>query len=255
MSSKPVGRNPKRNPSTKVLGQSSNKGMIVTVLVLLAVAVLVLGGVVWFAKKDTGSSPVALGQTADPQITLTDEGVVGVGKADAPAKLDIYEDFMCPACGSLEKAYGAQISQAVEDGKLHVDYHMLNFLDRSSGSGTYSTRALAAVQCVAQHEKLKTLVDVKSAFFANQPAEGGGDRTTDELATTAGQAGAGDESVNCIKGIEDNGSIDTAKKTADASTASLRKVADKLSTPTVVHDGKQVEISDKQWLDKVLAGK
>lgn len=254
MSSKPVSSAPKRNPNTKALSSSSNKGMIITVLALLVVAALVLAGVVWYAKKDSGTGSVTLGQAADPDIELTDKGVVAIGDPAAPT-IEVYEDFMCPGCGSFESTWGPKIAEAVNGGKLRTEYHMLNFLDRQSASGEYSTRALAAVQCVAQKEKVTTLLAVKSAFFANQPAEGGGDRTADELATSAEQAGAGKDSVDCIRNVETNGGMDTARETADNSIASMRQVAEKLSTPTVVHDGKEVDFSKPKWLDEIITGK
>ena len=43
-----------------------------------------------------------------------------VGKADAPAKLDIYEDFMCPACSQFEQTYGDEILDLVNDGPVTI---------------------------------------------------------------------------------------------------------------------------------------
>lgn len=248
MNAKPAGN----RKATKALDSSSNKGMLITVAVLVAVAALVLGGVVWFAQKDKAANPVTFGETADPQIEITDTGVVAVGEKDAPV-VQIWEDYMCPACGSFEGQYGEQIAAAVEAGDVRVEYHTMNFLDRQSGSGEYSTRALAAIQCVAAKDSLSTFFDVKNAFFAEQPAEGGGDRSASELADAAGAAGASSDSVECIGNVETNGGMDKAKDTADNSQQSIREVTDRASTPTIAHDGELVEWSNPSWLEQIIA--
>ena len=237
--------------STKVLKTKSNNGMLVTVLALIAIAVLVLGGVVYFAQKGGEANPITFGETADPQIEISDEGVVAVGEADAPV-VQIWEDYMCPACGSFEAQYGEPIATAVEGGDLRVEFHTLNFLDGQSGSGEYSTRALAAVQCVAAKSDLSTFFDVKNAFFAQQPAEGGGDLTASELASTAESAGADDDTVECISNVETNGGIDKASDSADNAQQSIRDITDRVSTPSVAHEGELVDIQDPAWLANII---
>ena len=137
--------NAKPNKSTKVLQTKSNNGMIITVVALIAVAVVVLGGVVFFAQRGGEANPITFGETADEQIEITDAGVVIVGAQAAPT-IQVWEDYMCPACGSFEAQYGESISEAVEAGDLRVEFHTLNFLDGQSGSGEYSTRALARLR-------------------------------------------------------------------------------------------------------------
>jgi len=238
--------------ATKALQRSNNKGMLYTVLALVAIAVLVLGGVIFFAKKGGEANPITFGETADPKIEITPEGVIAVGETDAPL-VQMWEDFMCPACGNFEGQNGERIASAVEEGKVRVEFHTMNFLDRSSGSGEYSTRALAAMQCVAAKDSLTTFFDVKNAFFAQQPTEGGGDRTATELADAAKAAGANDDSVECIGNVESNGGMDKAKDTADNSQQSIREVTDRASTPTVAYDGEVVDIANPAWLDEILA--
>ena len=59
--------NAKPNKSTKVLQTKSNNGMIITVVALIAVAVVVLGGVVWMAQRGGEANPITFGETADEQ--------------------------------------------------------------------------------------------------------------------------------------------------------------------------------------------
>ncbi|WP_255584276.1 thioredoxin domain-containing protein [Dietzia sp. ANT_WB102] len=244
--------NAKPNRSTKVLQTKSNNGMIITVVALIAVAVVVLGGVVWMAQRGGESNPITFGETSDDLIDITEAGVVVVGPQGAPT-VQIWEDYMCPACGSFESQYGESISKAVEAGDLRVEYHTLNFLNGQSGSGEYSTRALAAIQCVAAKESLPVFFDVKNAFFAEQPAEGGGDRSTRELAGSAEAAGANADTVECIGNVETNGGMDKASDSADNAQKSIREITDRVSTPTVAYEGKVVEISNAAWLQDILA--
>ncbi|WP_314037811.1 thioredoxin domain-containing protein [Dietzia sp. CH92] len=244
--------NAKPNKSTKVLQTKSNNGMIITVVALIAVAVVVLGGVVFFAQRGGEANPITFGETADEQIEITDAGVVIVGAQAAPT-IQVWEDYMCPACGSFEAQYGESISEAVEAGDLRVEFHTLNFLDGQSGSGEYSTRALAAVQCVAAKDSLPVFFDVKNAFFAQQPTEGGGDRSAQELAGIAEDAGANADTVECIGNVETNGGIDKASDSADNAQQSIREITDRVSTPTVAYQGEVVDLTNAAWLQDIIA--
>ena len=237
--------------STKALQTNSNRGMLLVVAALIAIAVLVLGGVIFFTQRGGESNPIEFGQTADPQIEITEQGVVAVGDTAAPT-VQIWEDFMCPACGSFEQQFGERLAQEVEGGNLRVEYHMLNFMDRQSGSGGYSTRALAAVQCSAANDSLDTFFDVKNAFFAQQPA-GGGDLTESQLANAADSAGASDDSVACIGNVESNGGTDKAADTANNSQRTIQEVTSNVSTPTVAFEGETVEFSNPAWIDQIVS--
>ena len=244
--------NAKPNKNTKVLQTKSNNGMIITVVALIAVAVVVLGGVVWMAQRGGEANPITFGETNDELIDITEAGVVVVGPDEAPT-VQIWEDYMCPPCGSFEAQYGESISEAVEAGDLQVEFHTLNFLNGQSGSGEYSTRALAAIQCVAAKDSLPVFFDVKNAFFAEQPGEGGGDLSARELADIAESAGANADSVECIGNVESNGGMDKASDSADNAQQSIREITDRVSTPTVAHEGEVVDIGNAAWLQDIIA--
>ena len=243
--------NAKPNKSTKVLQTKSNNGMLITVIALIAVAVVVLGGVIWMAQRGGEANPISFGETADPAIEITDTGVMVVGEADAPT-IQVWEDYICPACGSFEATNGSAIAEAVEAGDLRAEFHTLNFLDAQSGSGEYSTRALAAIQCVAAKDTLPTFLAVKEAFFTNQPAEGGGDLSARELASLAEDAGANSDSVECIGNVETNGGMDKAEESADNAQKTIREVSDRVSTPTVAFEGEVVETGSPTWLTDII---
>ena len=244
--------NAKPNKSTKVLKTKKNNGMLITVAALIAIAVLVLGGVVWMAQRGGEANPITFGETADESIDITETGVILVGEQDAPT-VQIWEDFNCPACASFEGQNGERLATAVEAGDLRVEYHSLDFQNGASTSGEYSTRAIAAIQCVAAKDSMAAFFDVKNAYYANQPAGQGGDLTAGELADIAESSGANADSVECIGNVETNGGMDKAADSAENAQRSIREVAGSVSTPTVAYEGEVVEITDPAWLDDILA--
>ena len=71
--------NAKPHKSAKVLQTKKNNGMLITVIALIAVAVVVLGGVVWMAQRGSDANPITFGETQDELIEITDAGVIAVG--------------------------------------------------------------------------------------------------------------------------------------------------------------------------------
>jgi protein-disulfide isomerase len=139
---------------------------------------------------------VAAGQESGKTANLTtpsvavDEGTafaVGTG----PVKIDIYEDFICPACGQFEAGAASTIDQLVAANKVTVQYHPIAILDRAS-STEYSTRSAAASAAAAQGGKF---AEYHRALFANQPQEGSTGLTDEQILQIASSAG--------VTGIDD----------------------------------------------------
>ena len=249
-----------QSATSKALNGSSSKGMWMTLTAIAGIIVIAVVAVVIAAQNEMGpfkKEAVSLNfaETADSQISIADDGAVTVGNPDAP-KIDVWEDFMCPACANMEEQYGPQITEAVTGGDLQVTHHYVNFLDQQSAKGDYSTRMIAAAQCVAVGEDLQTYLDARTAWFTNAPAEGGGDRTQSEIADDAKEAGAGDESVKCIEGIgaEGGDNVEKASSTAEASQQAMQDSGLQMATPTVAKDGEQIELQDPTWLQKAIDG-
>ena len=160
--------------------------------------------------------------------------------ADNAVTIDVYEDPMCPACAQFEEQFGQQINQAVDDGKLILNVHMLNFLNPQSASGDYSTRAIAATLCVAQHSGSQpgVYLTFKEKLYApgTQPAEGGsGDLSNQQLADLATAAGASQAAADCItSGSEVPAAAAAAQASQDGLSAAIRS---RCRTPSVLKDG------------------
>ncbi|WP_225725644.1 MULTISPECIES: thioredoxin domain-containing protein [unclassified Nocardia] len=194
--------------------------------------------------RNDGYGPV---RDQNVHSAVQQDGVILLGKDGAAKTIDLYEDPLCPACGSLERIHGQEIAQQIDEGKLAVRYHLLNFLDQRSGSKNYSTRAIAANQCVAQAGSGPVYSKFHELLFTDkQPKEGGNDLSNDELAAVARVAGAPESVVQCIGG---GSRIDAAKADANAGMDSLHAAIGKdAGTPTVLDGGKKVDWRNSEWV-------
>ena len=198
------------------------------VIVGAVVAVLaIIGGLTWFAisRGDT------TGETVTPEGTPanTDGYAVVVGEPDAPTTLTFYEDPQCPACQQFEAAVSDDVSQAITDGKVKVEYRIVSFLDRVSPN-QYSSRAANALFAVADTAGPEAFHAFHNTLFQNQPAEGTAGPDDDQLVAWAVEAGAPEDQV---RPLIENGTFDdfvvnaTDQWSKDGYT----------STPTVLVDG------------------
>lgn len=193
-------------------------------------------------------------------VTVNAAGVITVSHGDPRLVLDIYEDALCPICADFENSNGAQIARAIDDGLVAVRYRMVDFLNPASASGTYSTRAYAAMLSVATHDGDRP--DVFTRFYAalfaaaNQPVEqGSSDLSNGDLAALAADAGASEAAQ---RAIADGTAVETAQSDARSNLASLTEVAAAAGrapgTPTVAVDGAMVRWNSTGWLADLLSG-
>jgi protein-disulfide isomerase len=157
-----------------------------------AVAVLVIAGMVgWavLASQDSG------GFTAPDGVAAGDDTGVAVGTG--PITVDVYGDFICPACKAWEEATGATIDEVLAANKITLVFHPVAFLDRAS-STDYSTRSSAASGCAADGGRFKEYAD---ALYENQPPEGGAGLSDAELIRIGGTVGLTDQGfAECVRG-------------------------------------------------------
>ena len=189
-----------------------------------AVAVLVIAGLIGWAvfssqKSETFTTPPG----ANPAGTAV---VLGQG----PVTVDLYEDYLCPACKRFQDTSGATLDQLINEDKIRVNFHPVAFLNRFSTT-EYSTRSSAASGCAAQGGKFKEFTD---QLFARQPAEGSAGLSDDELIDIGAGVGLNrDDFGSCVKDGTYKGW--TEHVTEDASKAGVT------GTPTIRVNGKDVE--------------
>lgn len=210
--------------------------LVVTGVVVAVLAIVLVLGYVVQTGQDTstgaGSAP---------------SGVVGryavpAGPPDAPVKIAVYEDFMCPFCGQFEAASRSTLERHIEAGDVQVQYHVLNFLDRSS-STKYSTRAANALAVVLDTSGPAVAKKFHDLLFEHQPSEGSAGLSDAQLVDFAVRAGATASDVR--SGIDDLRYQQWVDNVTDR--ASKDGVT---GTPTVRVDGKTV---DYQTTDELAA--
>jgi protein-disulfide isomerase len=189
-----------------------------------AVAALLVAGVVGygiFASQRTGEVFTPTAATADGS---------GFAVGTGPVTVDVYEDFMCPACGQFESSAGATIEQLVTDGKVTVVYHPIAILDRFSQGTDYSTRASGAAACAADGGKF---AEYHSALFQNRPEENTPGLDDDKLVSLGTGLGLGDPFTQCVQ--------DGKYKTWSAQITDKASERGVTGTPTVLVAGTVLE--------------
>ncbi|MGW0503791.1 DsbA family protein [Micromonospora sp. NPDC003241] len=191
-----------------------------------AVVVLVIAGLVgwsvWSSQRSGDFTPPPGANDAGTGV------VVGSG----PVTVDVYEDYICPACKQFEQTSGATLKQLVDEGKVRVVYHPVAYLNRFS-STQYSTRASAASGCAAEGGKF---TEFGAALFERQPPEGGAGLSNDQLVDIGAEVGLDRDAFGtCVR--DGRYTSWTAHVTEQANRANVT------GTPTVLVDGEPVQ----QW--------
>jgi protein-disulfide isomerase len=194
-----------------------------TAIVVLFAVVLVGYIVISHDKKTAATAARSVRVTSSKLVTQD-------GKPKAV--VTFYEDFLCPACGNFERAFGPTVSNLIDTGAIAADYYMLGLLSRPQNDD-YSSRAGNAAYCVAD-ESIDAFRRFHTALYTKeiQPSETGttfpNNAKLIELAREAGVVGKVPDCVNAGKYI---------------------KMVDGLATSAGIHATPTVRINgqDYQW--------
>ncbi|QUR67510.1 serine/threonine protein kinase PknE [Mycobacterium spongiae] len=225
-------------------------GVAAAVVVALAVTLGVLVARPWQSSAPSAAPSTSAVPADAVELRVLNDGVF-VGSSVAPTTIDIFNEPICPPCGSFIRSYASDIDTAVADKRLAVRYHLLSFLDDQSHSKNYSTRAVAATYCVAAQNDPKVYMDFYAALFASdfQPQEGAAsDRTDAEIAHLAQTVGANSTAIGCIKSGNDISTAQTKSANADAKLTGLSASG----TPFVWDGTKPVNYQDPSWLTELI---
>lgn len=139
-------------------------------IVVLVIAVAVGIGIAVQHNSSQNSSAAANGPLVFPTGTVANGLAVPYGTdQNAKVTLTVYEDFRCPFCKEAESMFGPIYTAQAKAGKIKVQFHIVNLIDRNDG-GTGSIESGSAAGCAQDvgNEKFKGYHDV---LFANQPPE------------------------------------------------------------------------------------
>jgi protein-disulfide isomerase len=127
--------------------------------------------------------------------TATSATGVKVGNQQAPVLVDVYEDFQCPICNTLEQSgLATDLAAKVKATNIKVNYHVMSFLDSLSNGNKYSSRAANAGYCASEQSpeafvKFHDILFGKSGGQNNQPAENSNGRPDSQLIAWGKDAG------------------------------------------------------------------
>jgi protein-disulfide isomerase len=198
-------------------------------LAIIAGVVVLLGAIIaggaWYGsgsgdKPSTGTKtpPVAAGTAS-----------LEMGDPNAPVKIVIYEDFLCPFCRELESSTRDILRENAAKGKVLVEYQPINLLTRFP----YSAKALNAWAAVLKNKGPKAALELHDLLYEHQPYEESSGNVTDgQIASWVKQAGADTDAVRQAMKAPDTAFFAAAQQAmTDANVT---------STPTVFVNGEEL---------------
>ncbi len=175
-----------------------------------------------------------------------------LGETSAPVKIDVWEDFQCPACRSYSLTVEPQIiANYVNTGKVYYTYHFYPLVDGGNATGESHQSANAAL-CASEQERFWDYHDI---LFANWNGENQGSFSDARLAAFAESLGLDMTLFNqCLQGNKYANFISQdmlTGQTAGVQGTPSVFVNGQLITPGYVPTYDQVAAA----IDSVLAGK
>lgn len=170
----------KRQERRERMQRQQRRQRLITVGLIVLGAALVVLAVVWPQLRPVGEIiPVT------PADWPEADGL-SLGDPNAPATIDIFEDFQCPACRNFtEKTEPLVIQNLVATGKARYVFHNYPFLD-DQAARKESDQAANAAMCANEQNKFW---DMHSILYANWNGENLGAFTDRRLQAMAENIG------------------------------------------------------------------
>lgn len=95
------------------------------------VAIVVLAAVVVVPRLTSSGSATSSSTSSNSGATLTYEGQPAIGDANAPVKIALFEDFLCPHCAEFSDQVWPQVKRAyIDTGKARAVYFYFPVIDQ-----------------------------------------------------------------------------------------------------------------------------
>lgn len=211
---------------------------------IVAIVVVLIAAAGWGISRISAQNETNT-EVIEPR-NLTEGGAqfpTDVDNSDAPV-VEIWEDFLCPACGSFEQVSGDYLKNQAEAGTIRLRIMPFAFLHNQS-SNDYSHRAMNVAMCALDEQGDEAFFAVHEALFANQPEEGGAGPEDAELISMAEDAGVSGLD-SCVRTENFVPWIDEIKDT-------FADERDITGTPTVHINGEESDARTPDELQKAIA--
>jgi protein-disulfide isomerase len=193
---------------------------------LLVAAAALTGAELGLSIGTTATPPthVPAGLTADQ---------TGFVVAHGPVKLDIYLDYLCPECKTIESQISPLLQRLEVAGTVQLVYHPIGFLDSYSSPAGYSSRAAAAAACASDAGKFAAYTTV---LYSEQPAERGPGLSVAALIAAGRSAGIIDPAFSsCVQSGKYAAWVTYASNIAFSKNVAV--------TPTVLVNGSPIDLT------------
>ncbi|MFB4307667.1 DsbA family protein [Actinomadura sp. GTD37] len=184
---------------------------LLVVLGAVALAAVAVAAVVVLTSRDGGGPSIGDYKGALAPATRQQDGSVAMAKpgVNEPV-LDVWEDFQCPACKSMEERLGGTMKQLAAEGRLKVVYRPFQLFQQEPLMSN-SRRAANAAACMPADHWVK----YHDRLYAEQPEEGTKGFSARDLVTWAADLGVTDPSFTaCVDGEQKMKTVDQASAQA-----------------------------------------
>jgi protein-disulfide isomerase len=174
-------------PPAEDMVKPGNKRRHILLGMLIGAAMILILGCVALAPKAQAPTPAPVIGTVypiTPRPRFMAEGVAA-GDPKAKVRIDVYEDFQCPACREYTQSLEPQIMRNdVTSGKVYYVFHSFLVIDQATWDSAKkeSHQAANAAMCAADQNRFWDFHDI---LFNNWTGENVGDFTDPRLVAYA----------------------------------------------------------------------
>lgn len=172
---------------------SRRRGAITVAVFAVLLACVAAGSAYQFATGDDSEDVAAVPRNATDRYSFVHTPADG----EADVTIRLWEDFLCPSCGEFEDRSGDYLREALDDGRINLEYHPFVFLLEAS-TDRYAQRAGNAAACVGDAAGAEAYSAFHDTLMQRQPDEGRDGHDDEQLITWAEKAGA-DDVADCIR--------------------------------------------------------
>ena len=228
-------------------GKARIKRHLLILMIMIGAAVILTLGCIATAPRAQVETPAPVVGTVYPITPRPRFMANGVAAGDpkVKARIDVYEDFQCPACREYTQSIEPQLMRNdVATGKVYYVFHSFLVIDQATWDSPKkeSHQAANAAMCAADQNRFWDYHDI---LFNNWTGENAGDFTDPRLIAYAQSLNLDMKKFNaCFKANSFKGNI-------DADIASGTKLGVE-GTPSIFVNGVQVTPGYMPTYDLIL---